>query len=71
MQDAEVADLPKACCCCAVFADFSGVQKWQWYVCTVDQLAMAYSKDTEALKEHLDTLTKDFEAAPACQCAVS
>ena len=67
MQDAEVADLPKVCCRCAVFADFSCVQKWQWYVCTVEQLAMAYSKDKEALKEHLDTLKKNFEAAPACE----
>ena len=67
MQGAEVADLPKVCCRCAVFADFSCMQKWQWYVCAVEQLAMAYSKDKEALKEHLDTLKKNFVAAPACE----
>ena len=67
MQDAEVADLPKVCCRCAVFADFSCVQKWSWYVCAIEQLAKAYSKDKEALKEHLDTLKKNFEAAPACE----
>ena len=67
MQDAEVADLPQVCCRCAVFADLLGVQKWQWYLATVEQLAMAYSKDRKALKEHLDTLKKNFEAAPACE----
>ena len=67
MQDAEVADLPKACCRYAVFAHFSCVQKWQWYVCLVELLVMACSKDKEALKEHLDTLKKNFEAAPACE----
>ena len=67
MQEAEAAEMPKVCCRCAVFADFSCMQKWQWYVCAVEQLAMAYSKDKEALKEHLDTLKKNFEAAPACE----
>ena len=67
MQGAEVADLPKVCHCCAEFADFSGVQKWQWFPITVEQLAMTYSKDKKALKEHLHTLKKTFEAAPACE----
>jgi hypothetical protein len=67
MQDAEVADLPQVCCRCAVFADLLGVQKWQWYLATVEQLACAYAKDKEALKGHLDTLKKNFEAAPACE----
>ena len=67
MQDTEVAVVPKVCCCCAVFTDLSGVQKWQWYACTVEQLVMAYSKDKEALKEHLDTLKMNFEAASACE----
>ena len=49
--------------CC----DLSCVKQWQWYVCTVEQLVMAYSKDKEALKEHLDTLKKNFEAAPTCE----
>ena len=67
MQDAEVAEMPKVCYCCAMFADFSGVQKWQWFLIAVEQLAMMYSKDKKALKEHLDTLKKTFEAAPACE----
>ena len=50
-----------------MFADFLGVQKWQWYVCAIEQLAMAYAKDTSALLEHLGTLKDTFEAAPACE----
>ena len=46
------------------------MQKWQWYLCTVEQLAMAHSKDKEALKEHLDTLKKNSEAAQA-PCALA
>ena len=61
MQDAEVAEMPKVCCCCAMFADFSGVQKWQWYVCTMEQLAKAYAKDKKVLQASLDSLKQDFQ----------
>ena len=61
MQDAEVAEMPQVCHCCAVFADFSGVQKWQWYVCTMEQLAKAYAKDKKVLQASLDSLKQDFQ----------
>ena len=61
MQDAKVAEMPQVCHCCAVFADFSGVQKWQWYVCTMEQLAKAYAKDKKVLQASLDSLKHDFQ----------
>ena len=61
MQDAEVADLLQVCCRCAVFADLLGVQKWQWYLATVEQLACAYAKDMKALQASLDGLKQDFQ----------
>ena len=61
LAGAEAAAMPQVCHCCAVFADFSGVQKWQWYVCTMEQLAKAYAKDKKVLQASLDSLKQDFQ----------
>ena len=50
-----------------MFANCLGVQKWQWYLFTVEALAMDYSKNKKVLQEHLDKLKRIIEPAPACE----
>jgi hypothetical protein len=61
MDEAEAAEMPQVCHRCAVFADLLGVQKWQWYVFTMEKLAWVYAKDQKALQASLDGLKQDFQ----------
>jgi hypothetical protein len=36
-------------------------QKWQWYLATVEIVALAHAKNPEALEASLDKLKKGFE----------
>jgi hypothetical protein len=50
MDEAETAEMPQVCHRFAAFADGLGVQKWQWYVFTMEKLAWVYAKDKKALQ---------------------
>ena len=49
MQEEEEAEMPQVCCHCVVFANFSGLQKWQWYLCSIEMLTVAQAKDKLAM----------------------
>ena len=54
--------MPKVCCRYAMFADYSGVQKWQFYLKAVELLAVTFAKDKKRLKASLDDLRSKLEA---------
>ena len=62
MAGGEVAEMPKVCCRYAMFADYSGVQKWQFYLKAVELLAVTFAKDKKRLKASLDDLRSKLEA---------
>ena len=63
MQEEEEAEMPQVCCHCAVFANLSGLQKWQWYLCSIEMLAVAQAKDKPAMTARLVKFREKFAAA--------
>ena len=59
--------MPKVCCRYAMFADYSGVQKWQFCLKAVELLAVALARDKKRLKASLDDLRSEFEAVRPCE----